>query len=105
MANTLVHDIEHHAKDKADLVYILGVLFATELNPKGWQARQARNGNNSWLIYLRQDGKPTKIWHFTGYHKGAITVRNNYYWARANRKFTMKTRVDAIRFVRQIVNG
>jgi hypothetical protein len=103
--HSLIHDIEHHAKDKADLVYTLAVLFASELNPVGWQALRARNGNNSWRIYLRQDGKPTKIWYFTGYQKGSITVRNDYYWARANRRFTMKTRVDAIRFVRQIANA
>ena len=102
---SLIHDIEHHAKDKADLVYTLGVLFTTELNPKGWQVLHGGKGNNSWRIYLKEEGKPTKIWYFTGYQKGSILVRNDYYWARSNRKFTIKTRVDAIRFVRQIVNG
>lgn len=97
---TLLHDIEHHAKDKADVVLTLGLLFATELNPLGWQALHGNKGNNSWRIYLREDGKESKIWYFTGYDKGAIVARNDYHWAKANKQFTIKTRLDAIRFVR-----
>jgi hypothetical protein len=102
MANTLIHDIEHHAKDKADIVLTLGLLFASELNPIGWQALHGGKGNNSWRIYLKQDGKPTQIWYFTGYHKGTVTVRNDYYWDRATQQIHMKTRTDVIRFVRQL---
>lgn len=97
---TLVHDIEHHAKDKANLVYLLSLLFATELNPIGWQALRAGKGNNSWRIYLERDGKPTKIWYFTGYDKNLILVRNKYHWHKSTKRFTIKTRLDAIRFVR-----
>jgi len=103
MANTLMHDIEHHAKDKASLVQTLALLFATELNPAGWQVYRGRNGNNSWRIYLVKEGKPTKIWYFTGYDKGKIRARNQYHWLHASKKFTMKTRVDVIRFVKFVL--
>jgi hypothetical protein len=102
---TLLHDIEHHAKDKASLVYVLSLLFATELNPIGWQAMRSGNGNNSWRIYLKRDGKPTKIWYFTGYGKNHILVRNRYFWKDSRKQFNMKTRLDVIRFVEHVAKG
>ncbi len=102
---TLIHDIEHHAKDKADVVLTLSLLFATELIPAGWQAVRAGKGNNSWRIYLERDGKPTKIWYFTGYDKGTVLARNDYHWAKANKKFTIKTRLDAVRFAQHVAKG
>ena len=83
---TLIHDIQHHAKDKAELVFMLGTLFASELNPLGWQSMRAGKGNNSWRIYLERDGQPTKIWYFTGYEKGEILVRNKYRWHEGNQE-------------------
>ncbi len=102
---TLLHDIEHHAKDKADVVYVLSLLFATELNPLGWQAMRAGKGNNSWRIYLKRDGKPTKIWYFTGYGRNHILVRNRYLWTDARKQFNLKTRLDVVRFVEHVVKG
>lgn len=102
---TLLHDIEHHAEDKADLVYTLALLFTTELNPAGWQSVRAGKGNNSWRIILEREGKPTKIWFFTGYEKGAINVRNDYWSSRASKRFTIKTRLDAIRFSRFVIKN
>lgn len=103
MSHTLLHDVEHHAKDKADLIYTLALLFTTELNPMGWQAMRGGKGNNSWRIYLVREEKPTKIWYFTGYEKGAIQVRNDYHIKKASKKFTIKTRTDAIRFARFVI--
>lgn len=100
---TLLHDIEHHAKDKAELVYILTLLFASELNPLGWQSLRAGKANNSWRIYRKQENKPTEIWYFTGYGKNEIQVRNNYHLKSATERFTITTRVEAIRFVRHVV--
>ena len=97
--STLAHDIQHHAKDKADIVLFLSLLFATELNPRGWQVLQGRNGNNSWRIYLRRDGKPTLIWYFTGYNKGMVVARNDYVWKKASKKISLSSRTDVIRFV------
>lgn len=105
MGKTLLHDIEHHAKDKADLVYTLALLFTTELNPKGWQASHAGKGNNSWRIYLKKDGKIHKIWYFTGYHNGTVMVRNDYHWKNSNKRFTIKTRTDCIRFSRFVIKN
>jgi len=103
---TLIHDIEHHAKDKANLVYVLSLLFATELNPIGWQALRAGKGNNSWRIYLKQDGKPTKIWYFTGYGRNHIWVRDRYHWKNPYIKyFELKTRLDVVRFVEHVAKG
>ena len=102
---TLIHDLEHHAKDKANLALTLSLLFATELNPVGWQAIRAGKGNNSWRIYLERDGKPTKFWYFTGYEKGEILVRNNYRWHKATQRFALKKRLDVIRFVNQAKKG
>ena len=101
---TLIHDIHDHGKDKQELAYALGLLFATELNPLGWQALRGSKGNNSWRIYLKRDGKPTKIWYFTGYDKGAILARNNYLHKKVTQQFTIKTRPDAIRFVRNVAS-
>jgi hypothetical protein len=102
---TLLHDIEHHAKDKADVVLTLSLLFATELNPLGWQVFHNSKGNNSWGIYLERDGRTAKVWHFTGYDKGAIIARNNYHWAKANKRFTIKTRLDVVRFAQHVAKG
>lgn|SRR5580765_444071 len=105
---TLIHLVEDHAKDKADLIYALGLLFATELNPRGWQMRKGTigNGQNSWRMYQYQDGSPknlVKIWYFTGYDKGTIVARNDYFWQQATKKFEMKTRLDVIRFSQYVV--
>lgn len=103
MANTLIHDIAHHAKDKAEIVYALSVLFATELNPIGWQSKRKTKGNNSWQIYLKQDNKPTKIWYFTGYNKGFIIARNAYFWNHSSQKIKIATRIDAVRFTDKVI--
>lgn len=95
---TLMHDVQHHAKDKANVIYALALLFATELNPEGWQAYRQGKGNNSWRIYLDRPGKPTKTWYFTGYHKGTVMVRNDYHWKNSSRRFTITTRTDCARF-------
>ena len=102
---TLLHDIEHHAKDKANIVLTLSLLFATELNPLGWQVLHNGKGNNSWAIYLERDGKPNLVWHFTGYDKGTVRARNQWYWARSTKRFTIKTRLDAVRFAQHVAKG
>ena len=103
MGKTLLHDIEHHAEDKAGLVYTLALLFTTDLNPAGWQSVRSGKGNNSWRIYLKQEGKPTKIWYFTGYNKGTIQVRNEYWASRSDKRFTIRKRADVIRFVQFVI--
>jgi hypothetical protein len=103
---TLIHLVEDHAKDKADLIYALGLLFATELNPLGWQMLKGRcgAGQNSWRMYCYQDRQPVKIWYLTGYDKGVVVARNHYFWQQATKKFEMKTRLDAIRFSQYLVS-
>jgi hypothetical protein len=102
---TLIHLVEDHAKDKAVPIHALGLLFTTELNPLGWQMRKGTigKGQNSWRMYRYQDGQPVKIWYFTGYDKGVVVARNDYFWQQATKKFAIKTRLDAIRFSQYVV--
>lgn len=102
---SLIHDLQHHAADKADVASTLALLFATELNPAGWQVLHGGKGNNSWRIYLKREGKKPLVWYFTGYEKGQILARNDYWWIYTTKRYTLKTRVDVIRFTRAVLKG
>jgi hypothetical protein len=103
MGKTLMHDLEHHASDKAVVAAYLALAFATMLNPVGWQVRHRGKGNNSWQIY-----KPAKfgdkIWRFTSHDKGAIIARNDWRYG-ASKLFVLETRVDVIRFANFVLKN
>jgi hypothetical protein len=96
---TLIHDLQHHAKDKYEVVAALALCFTTILNPQGWQMIHCGSGNNSWRMYHPDTGA---IWYFTGYQKGKVFVRNNWFWARSSKRETISTRTDALRWAQQV---
>ena len=100
MANTLIHDLQHHAQDKAEVASAIALAFASMLNPNGWQVWQNRTANNSWSIYLMEEGKTIREWYFTGYKRGTVTARNAYFMKDATRVVELKTRRDVIRWAK-----
>lgn len=107
MANTLFHDIHHHAKDKKEIALTLMAGFATRLNPPkpgqtfGWQILRGNVGNNSWRMYL-PGSKPVRMWFFTGYEHGVVKARNAYYWADVTESHRITSRVEALRFIEHV---
>ena len=96
---SLLHDLQHHAKDKHDVAAALALCFASILNPRGWQLLQAGKGNNSWRMYHPDT---STIWYFTGYQKGKVLARNNWFWARSSQRVTIASRVDAIKWALKV---
>lgn len=102
MGHHLLHDLQHHASDKYEVAAALALSFASILNPAGWQVVHAGEGNNSWRLY-HPERKET--WFLTGYGKGEIIARNQWRWAQSNKRFTMRTRLDTVRFANWVRAG
>lgn len=94
----LIHALEHHAKDKADLVREIGLAYATLLSPNNWRTKNLKGGPNSWMIYNISTGKK---YHIRNGGNGVITVRDAYYQGRDVAVF--KTRLDVWRWARALI--
>jgi len=98
---TLFHAMEHHAKDKEEVITALALVYTVVLSPKGWGIKQARNGNGSWFVYKQDD---TSIqYHFRNGGKGVIRVQNHYQRSRATWECELRTRVDVLRFAFKVL--
>ena len=72
---SLIHAIEHHAKDKKDLIGYLGILYMSELAPLGWICESKLGGAGSYF-WASPDG--SKEFHFRNGGHGVLTVKDGY---------------------------
>ena len=72
---SLIHAIEHHAKDKKDLIGYLGILFMGTLAPLGWTCASKLGGAGSYF-WMSPDGK--KEFHFRNGGYGVLEVKDRY---------------------------
>ena len=86
---SLIHAVEHHAKDKKDLIGYLGILFMGQLSSLGWICRSIQGGAGSYC-WKSPDGK--KEFHFRNGGYGVINVQNRYY--KAKHVMTLRTESD-----------
>jgi hypothetical protein len=94
----LMHALAHHGDGAFGPAGMLAVGYLTELEPRGWKARQSRTGAASWSFR-----RGSEQFHFRpGRSKprgpiDAVIVKDRY----QNGKIvaTLRTRLDAIRFV------
>jgi len=97
---TLFHVMEHHAKDKREIINALALVYAVILSPKGWGIKQARNGNGSWFIYKEDD---TSIqYHFRNAGKGVIRIQNHYQHSRSTWELEVRTRLDVLKWAMKV---
>ena len=81
----LHHAMEHHAKDKTEVINAIGIAFATILNPAGWQVgnRRFKKTAGSWFIY--HPDKPGRRYYFSNGGKGIVLVRDAILYKNAKR--------------------
>ena len=91
---SLIHAVEHHAKDKKDLIGYLGILFMGQLSPLGWTCYSVKGGAGSYC-WISSDGK--KQFHFRNGGSGALTVKDSYY---GNHVMTIRTESDCRKLVK-----
>jgi hypothetical protein len=91
---TLLHAMEHHAKDKREVILAIALVYTTVLAPKGWGIKNLRGGPSSWMIY--DENNTDRQFHFRNGGKGAIRVQNHYNRSMATWEKVFKTRMDVL---------
>lgn len=94
---TLVHALSHHAKGLAEIVPTLHMLFNLELAPLGWEMHRSGKGFNSTRI-TSPDGVNYHFRARKSYKE--IEVLDN--WKHGKVVATIRTRVDALRFIESL---
>ncbi len=101
MADTMIHAMEHHAKDKVVVINALSVLFTTELSPLGFTSENTKGGLASWKFV-----KGHKEYHFRDGGNGCVLVYRNWYGASQGEKpYELRTRMDVIKWVAKVQRG
>jgi hypothetical protein len=96
-SRTLMHDLAHHAKELQPVVGTLAIGMKLQLDDLGWELNQVKEGSNSYFIKNKRVGKQ---YHFrVGGTRGKmfIFVMDSYF--KGVKVDTIRTRVDAIRFI------
>lgn len=70
---SLIHAVEHHARDKKDLIGYLGILFMGDLSPLGWVCNSKYGGAGS---YFWSHPNSTKEFHFRNGGHGILHVKD-----------------------------
>jgi len=98
---TLLHAMNHHAKDKVEVVNAITFMFTTELSQAGWKAMSVRGGAGSWMFHHPKTGKQL---HFRDGGKGTINVYDHWNAVSLGRKPTaiLSSRVGVYRWAQNL---
>ena len=99
----LHHAIEHHAKDKVEIVNAVAIAFATILNPAGWQIgnRRRKGGPRSFFMYHPDS---TKRFYFGDGGKGIVLVRDAIIYKDAHR-ISLRSKGDVFVWAKRVAKG
>ena len=99
--STLFHVMEHHAKDKREIIQALALVFTVVLRPKGWDIKNLRGGANSWMIF--NENNTDQQWHFRNGGKGCVVAQNHFQGVNATKIIPFRSRVDVLRWALRTV--
>jgi hypothetical protein len=96
----LLQAMNHHAKDKTEIINAIGLVFTTVLRPAGWDVLNVLGGANSWMIVNPATGQQQ---HFRDGGKGCVYVVDHYQWrAKKRTPVELRTRLDVIRWATKL---
>jgi hypothetical protein len=100
MAN-LLHAMNHHAKDKVEIINTIGLVFTTSLSQHDWVCVSARGGAGSYLFANTVTGKQQ---HFRDGGKGCINVYSHWLYKSLGLKpdAILRTRLDVYRWAKKL---
>jgi hypothetical protein len=83
---TLLHAKEHHAKDKAEIITAVLILFHDErMADKGWTLKPLKEGAGSYCLM-----NGNKQFHFRNGGKGCLIVNDSWFAVKLNRPPVVK---------------
>jgi hypothetical protein len=98
----LYYAIQHHAKALQELVGVLALGYALELEPRGWRIVHSGVGPESYS--LRRDDAVDPQFHFRYARTPSwrILIKDAWFEGDVTSRITLVLRTDALRFVEHV---
>lgn len=99
---SLTHALDHHARDKKEIVDTLLEGWASALTPLGWQLKRWGAGHNSYRMWIPNQ---LPIWYFTGYAKCQVVARNAFLTRDVTERHVITSSREALAFIARVRRG